>query len=65
MKIKEYRKASKLTQVQVAEALGVKQTTVCSWEREDAMPRAELLPKLADLFGCTVDALFGRDQNTA
>lgn len=65
MKIKELRKEANLTQVQVAETLGVSQSTVCSWELGDAMPRAELLPKLAALFKCTIDALFGRDQNTA
>ena len=65
MRIKELRKEANLTQIQVAEALGVNQSTVCSWELGSAMPRAELLPKLAELFQCTIDALFGRDQNTA
>ena len=26
------------------------------------MPRAEQLPKLADLLGCTIDTLFGREE---
>ena len=65
MKIKEMRNAAGLRQVDLAEKLGVTQSTVCSWETGAAMPQASLLPKLADALGCTIDALFGREQATA
>lgn len=65
MKIKEMRNAAGLRQVDLAEKMGVNQSTVCSWETGAAMPQASLLPKLADTLGCTIDALFGREQITA
>ena len=65
MKIKELRQEANLTQKHVADHLGVDRTTVTCWENNTSMPRAEQLPKLADLFHCTIDALFGREQNTA
>ena len=65
MKIKELRIAAKLSQKAVADQLGVDRTTVTYWENETSMPRADLLPKLADVLGCTIDALFGRDKSTA
>ena len=65
MKIKELRIAAKLSQKAVADQLGVDRTTVTYWENETSMPRADLLPKLADVLGCTIDALYGRESITA
>lgn len=65
MNIKELRLAAKLSQQAVADHLDVDRTTVTCWENGTSMPRADLLPKLADLLNCTIDALFGRDRNTA
>jgi len=46
------RKESALKQADVAEKLGVKRSTVSKWETGISRPRTELLPKLADLYGC-------------
>lgn len=61
MKLKEFRKANGITQVQLAELMGVGQSTICGWERGSVRIPSEKLPLLADLFGCTIDALYGRD----
>ena len=61
MKFKELRLAANLTQKDVADELKVDRSTVAYWENGTAMPRAEQLPKLADLYHCTIDALFGRE----
>ena len=55
--IRNIRKLKKLTQEQLARDLGVRRSTVAMWETGKAMPRAALLPKLADILGCTVDEL--------
>lgn len=62
MRIKKYRKAAGMTQVKLAEIMKVSQSTVCAWETGAANPPADVLPKLADLFHCTIDALFGRED---
>lgn len=57
------RESSGMTQAQIVSVLGVKQSTVATWENnERAYPRGELLPKLADTLGCTIDALYGRGK---
>ena len=61
MKLKEFRKANGITQVQLAELMGVGQSTICGWERGSLRIPSAKLPLLADLFGCTIDALYGRD----
>lgn len=61
MRLKEIRKEAGVTQVQLAELLEVSQSTICSWETGVAQVPSGMLPVLADLFGCTIDALFGRE----
>ena len=61
MKIGELRERSGMTKTQLADRLGVDLSTVCKWESGVNKPTADGLLKLADLFGCTIDALYGRD----
>lgn len=49
-----------LTQMQMAEALDVDFSCYKAWELRRAIPRAVMLIKLADFFGCSVDELLGR-----
>ena len=57
MNVKIFRMSSNLTQEEVAKELGIQRSTVAMWETGKSVPRTELLPKLAELFGCTVDEL--------
>lgn len=59
--MKTLRVAAGITQADLANRLGVKQSTVSMWESSEAYPRGEVLPKIADLLGCTIDQLFGRE----
>lgn len=55
--IKELRRSKKMTQEELSSLLNVSRTTVTMWETGKALPRAELLPNLAQILGCTVDEL--------
>ena len=65
MRIKTLRESKKLTQMDVADALKVSRATVAMWETNKSVPRAQLLPKLAQLFSCTVDDLLKDTVETA
>ncbi len=56
----EQRKLNKLTQRQVALALGISQPSYIRYEKGQAEPTLENLVKLADLFDVSVDYLLGR-----
>ena len=56
-----YRKAMGLTQDQLAEKLGVTAQAVSKWENDQSCPDITMLPKLAEIFGVTTDALLGRE----
>ena len=61
LRLKELRIAAGLTQVDLAKAVGVTQGTVAEWERGGCLPSVAKLPKLAELFHCTIDELFRRE----
>ena len=51
------RRASGLTQRQLAERLGVSDKSVSRWERDESAPDLALIPIIAELFGVTSDEL--------
>ncbi|SBV94003.1 putative Xre family DNA-binding protein [uncultured Eubacteriales bacterium] len=55
------RKASGLSQVVVAEQLGVTDAAVSMWETGKTKPRTSLLTKIAALYCCSVDDLLSPD----
>lgn len=60
-KIAYYRKNKNLTQEQLAKLLEVTNQAVSKWETDQCCPDVALLPRIADVFGITIDALFGRE----
>lgn len=61
-RLKELREDAQLTQVRLAEQLGVVQQTVAKWEKGTASPDPETLVRLADVFGVSADYLLGRSD---
>jgi len=59
--IAKYRKTLGLTQEGLAQQLGVTNQAVSKWESDQCCPDIALLPALADIFGITIDTLFGRE----
>lgn len=51
-----------LTQSAAAEALGVKASAVCQWEKGETFPSAKRLEKIAELYSCTVDCLLKKED---
>ena len=61
-RIKELRKSKKLTQKQVAEAIGIAERNYRRLESENN-PSVDTVTKLADYFQVTTDYLLGRTNN--
>lgn len=55
--LKRIRMQKNMTQVELAEMLGISRTAVSMWETGNALPRAEILKRLAKILGCTIDEL--------
>ena len=56
--IKSYRRKTHMTQEQLAEKLGISPQSVSKWENSVAMPDIMMLPKIAEVFGVSIDDLF-------
>lgn len=56
-----YRKKLGITQDALAQKLEVSNQAVSKWESDQCCPDISLLPRLADIFEITIDALFGRE----
>ena len=63
-RIMKNRKRLGLTQDQLAEQLGVTAQAVSKWENDQSCPDITILPKLAEIFGTTTDALLGCAQES-
>ena len=63
-KIAFYRKNLNITQDALARQLGISNQAVSKWETDQCYPDLELLPRIADIFGITLDELFDREPTT-
>ncbi|MBE6851025.1 MAG: helix-turn-helix transcriptional regulator [Ruminococcus sp.] len=60
-RIRKLRKVNHITQAQIAQHLGISRRTYANYERGvHAMP-AEILVRIADTFGASLDYLTGRE----
>ena len=59
--ISAQRKKLGLTQEQLAQKLDVTNQAVSKWETDQSCPDVAMLPKLAELFGISMDELFGKE----
>jgi transcriptional regulator with XRE-family HTH domain len=65
--LKQLREAAFLTQMEVAQRLGVAYTTVNNWEHGKFKPRLRFIPLLAELYGVTpqeIKELVKKDDDT-
>ena len=61
MGIKQKRESKGLTQEELGKKIGVNRSTVAMWETGEAMPRADKLPELAKILGCSIDDLYKKN----
>jgi len=64
MRLKELREQRGISQTELANFLGVVRSTICQYEKGNRMPDSNILGKLADYFGVTVDYLLGREDDS-
>lgn len=62
-RLKELRKEKNMTQVQLAEALGVSKGTIAMWEIGKREPNFETLNRLSDIFDKRIDYILGNSND--
>ena len=61
--IKRFRHKLNISQAALAYSMRVAQQAVAKWEAGESMPRADRLPELARILGCTIDELFAEESD--
>ncbi len=62
-RIKQLRKENGMTQVDMAQKLGVTKGTVSTWETDSRTPGFETLNQMCDMFQRSLDYLMGRSDD--
>ena len=62
--LKTLRLKSGLSQKQVADFLSVTPQSVSKWEKGEALPSIDFLPKLAECLDCDINAFFAKEEKT-
>ena len=57
MQIREVRKLSGVSQIQVAQKLGISQGAVAMWETGKRIPKTTDLPKIAEALNVSVETI--------
>ena len=62
-RLKQLRQERKLTQVKVAESVGITQQSYARWENGKVIPTSEKLSQIAKFYGVTTDYLLGEQTD--
>lgn len=62
-RIKQLRKEKKLSQLELAQKLGVAQSTLSTWETGRFEPDSKSLIALSEIFSVSVDYILGREKS--
>lgn len=60
--IRDLRTAKNLSQVQLAERLGVTKQSVSNWENNNILPSVDMLKHIANYFHCSTDYLLEMNE---
>jgi transcriptional regulator with XRE-family HTH domain len=60
--IAKLRKLKNISQVELANALGVTKQCISNWENDNVQPSVEMLMKLSNYFSVSTDCLLGLDN---
>ena len=63
LRIKELRLENNLTQGDLARKIGSTSKSIWAYENQVAVPPLDVLSRLADFFGCSLDYLTGRSDD--
>jgi transcriptional regulator with XRE-family HTH domain len=64
-RVQKLRKASKMTQGQLADKIGVSDKAVSKWENEGGIPDIEMINSISNIFGISLDFLMKGNEVTA
>lgn len=65
IRLKKLREEKEMNMKEVARALSLPYMTYVNWEKGEREPNSDMLIKLADFFGVSIDYMIGRSEERA
>lgn len=62
--LKELRIKNKLSQEKLANELNIRKSTISNWEMNKSKPSFDMLKKISEYFGVSIDYLLGQELDT-
>lgn len=62
IRIKELREENSWTQNDLAQKMGCAPSSIAMYEKEERKPSLDVLLKLAEIFGCSIDYILGKSD---
>lgn len=62
-RLTELREANKFTKAEMAQKLGVNKSTITRYETNEIKPNLDMLIKMSEIFGVTLDWIAGLENN--
>lgn len=56
--LRKYRKAAKMTQAELAKAVGTSPVVICRYETGKRIPKISTASRIAEVLGCKVDDIW-------
>ena len=63
-KLRKLLKDKDIRQYELAEAIGVKKSTICTYTKGNSLPKLEIINKIAEYFKVTTNYLLGKTEET-
>ncbi|WP_298626121.1 helix-turn-helix transcriptional regulator [uncultured Senegalimassilia sp.] len=58
LRVREAREARGITQDELSDAIGISRQSIKKWEHNQTMPKIDVLVRVANYLGCTVESLY-------
>lgn len=58
LRVREAREAKGITQDELSDAIGISRQSIKKWEHNQTMPKIDVLVRVANYLGCTVESLY-------
>lgn len=63
LRVREARETKGITQDELSDAIGISRQSIKKWEHNQTMPKIDVLVRVANYLGCSVQSLYDIEED--
>lgn len=63
LRVREAREAKGITQDELSDVIGISRQSIKKWEHNQTMPKIDVLVRVANYLGCSVQSLYDIEED--